>query len=134
MRSDEPAPGRMCRGATPRASAIARTRPSQEELRSIGIETFPGVANFLLCRLPADGPDAATLVARCRERDVFIRDAAQMGSRLGARFVRIAVKDADTNVQILHAVSYGLGVQWRGDDVAADQIATSNSALNLLST
>ena len=120
------------------AARYAQTRQLRSfldaELRSIGIETFPGVANFLLCRLPADGPDAATLVARCRERDVFIRDAAQMGSRLGARFVRIAVKDADTNVQILHAVSYGLGVQWRGDDVAADQIATSNSALNLLST
>lgn len=64
-------------------------------------DVLPGIANFLLCHLPDDGPDAATLVRRCRERDLFIRDAALMGADMGGRTVRIAVKDRETNGRML---------------------------------
>jgi hypothetical protein len=53
--------------------------------------------------------DAATLVARCRERGVFIRDASAMGRSLGggagAGYVRIAVKDARGNARVVEGVS-----------------------------
>jgi histidinol-phosphate/aromatic aminotransferase/cobyric acid decarboxylase-like protein/GNAT superfamily N-acetyltransferase len=70
------------------------------ELRELGWEVIPGVANFLLCHLPDSGPTAAELVTRGRERGLFLRDAARMGARLGDRALRVAVKDADTNRRI----------------------------------
>lgn len=66
-------------------------------LEALGWKVLPGIANFLLCQLPATGPTAAELVAACRAQGLFLRDAAAMGSRLGDRAVRIAVKDAATN-------------------------------------
>ncbi|HKS36484.1 MAG TPA: aminotransferase class I/II-fold pyridoxal phosphate-dependent enzyme [Verrucomicrobiae bacterium] len=67
------------------------------QLRALGWEIVPDVANFLLCHLPDAGPDAATVVAQCRKHGLFLRDAAMMGSRLGRHAIRIGVKDADTN-------------------------------------
>ena len=66
-------------------------------LRALGCEVVPGVANFILCHLPDGGPDAATVVQRCRRHNLFLRDTAEMGSRLGLRALRIAVKDGATN-------------------------------------
>ncbi|HVM60824.1 MAG TPA: aminotransferase class I/II-fold pyridoxal phosphate-dependent enzyme [Verrucomicrobiae bacterium] len=66
-----------------------------------GFTVFPGVANFLLCQLPPDGPDAAAVVHRCRSRGLFVRDASKMSAHLGDRAIRIAVKDAATNQRIV---------------------------------
>jgi histidinol-phosphate/aromatic aminotransferase/cobyric acid decarboxylase-like protein len=66
-----------------------------------GWEIVRGVANFLLCHSPVDGPDAATLVQQCRERGLFLRDAGAMGRNLGTNTVRIAVKDAETNARMV---------------------------------
>ncbi len=72
-----------------------------ESLTRLGWEVVPGCANFLLCFLPESGPDAIRLIKRCRERDLFLRDAEPMGSQLGERAVRIAVKDAATNERMI---------------------------------
>ncbi|MCI0651200.1 MAG: histidinol-phosphate aminotransferase family protein [Planctomycetes bacterium] len=78
--------------------ATARLRAGLEvRLRGIGLEVFPGIANFLLCRLPGDGPTADWMVQGARERGLFFRDAARMGASLGPRFIRVAVKDEATN-------------------------------------
>jgi len=66
-----------------------------------GWEIIPGVANFLLCHLPDDGPDAATYVKQCRGRGLFLRDAGAMGRALGNRALRLAVKDAETNRRMI---------------------------------
>ena len=66
-------------------------------LQPLGWEIIPSAANFFLGHLPEAGPDAATLIARCRERGLFLRDAAAMGTQLGPRAIRLAVKDAATN-------------------------------------
>lgn len=72
------------------------------ELRQLdGWEVLPGIANFVLCHLPPDGPDAATLVADCRRHGLFLRDADAMGSTFGGRAVRVAVKDRATNARML---------------------------------
>lgn len=73
-------------------------------------EILPGIANFLLCHLPVDGPGAAEIVRRCRAYGLFLRDVGAMGSRLGQHALRIAVKDAETNqrmVEILKRVLIG---------------------------
>jgi histidinol-phosphate/aromatic aminotransferase/cobyric acid decarboxylase-like protein len=61
-----------------------------------GWNIIPGTANFLLCHLPEHGMDAATLVKASRAQGLFLRDAGVMGRNLGARAIRIAVKDAAT--------------------------------------
>jgi len=69
-------------------------------LVGLGWEVIPGTANFLLCHLPKDGPLAADVVSLCRERGLFLRDAKKMGTRMGERAIRVAVKDAGTNRRI----------------------------------
>ena len=78
-------------------------------LRMLGLDVFSGIANFVLGLLPIDGPDAATVVERCQRRGLFIRDAAQMGTRLGSRVVRVAVKDGPTNARMVEILAEALG-------------------------
>ena len=68
-------------------------------------QVLPGIANFLLCHVPEDGPDAATIVKLCRARGLFVRDAGAMGRNLGKHTLRIAVKDAETNERMLRIIA-----------------------------
>lgn len=72
-----------------------------EDLEALGWSVIPGAANFLLSHLPQEGPSARELVATCRERGLYLRDAAAMGTSLGERAIRIAVKDAATNRRMI---------------------------------
>jgi histidinol-phosphate/aromatic aminotransferase/cobyric acid decarboxylase-like protein len=75
-------------------------------LRELGIrEIVPGVANFVLFHLEPEHPTAVDLVKACRERGVFFRDISKMGTRVGTRAVRIAVKDAATNAKVLEKLA-----------------------------
>jgi histidinol-phosphate/aromatic aminotransferase/cobyric acid decarboxylase-like protein len=74
-------------------------------LARLGWDVVPGVANFLLCHLPEDGPDAATVVLRAREHGVFVRDVGAMGTSLGTHSIRVAVKDGHANQRVLQALS-----------------------------
>jgi histidinol-phosphate/aromatic aminotransferase/cobyric acid decarboxylase-like protein len=77
------------------------------DLEHFGWKVLPGIANFLLCLLPENGPSAAEVVRLCRARNLYLRDAAVMGSQLGTHTIRIAVKDGPTNqrmVEVLHEV------------------------------
>lgn len=74
------------------------------DLHALGWQVLPGVANFLLCHLGQAGPDAETVVHRCRERKLFVRHAAQMGASLGPRTIRLAVKDAATNRRMVAVI------------------------------
>ena len=76
-----------------------------EGLAALGLHVLPGVANFVLCHLPLDCPPASRVVVRCRNRGLFLRDAAAMGSRLGTHTLRIAVKDAATNERMLEILA-----------------------------
>ena len=77
-------------------------------LRLLKLDVVPGQANFLLAHLPANGPDAETFTARCRERGLFLRNAAGMGTGLGDRTVRLAVKDAATQHRMLEIMRAAL--------------------------
>jgi len=71
------------------------------DLETLGLDVVPGIANFLLVHLPPYGPDARTVVGRCRLHDVFLRDAGEMGAALGDRALRIAVRDREANQRVL---------------------------------
>jgi len=80
-----------------------------EELRArIEIEVTPSVTNFVLCHLPPDGPDAATVARRCRREGLFVRDAARISPRLGPHALRIAVKDEATNRRVTEILARAL--------------------------
>jgi len=59
---------------------------------------------LVLCYLPPSGPDAATIRARCREHNVFLRNGASISDVLGTHTLRIAVKDAASNLRIVSAL------------------------------
>jgi histidinol-phosphate/aromatic aminotransferase/cobyric acid decarboxylase-like protein len=75
-----------------------------ELLQPLNWEIIAGVTNFILCHLPEKGPDAVILIARCRERGLFLRDVSAMGAQLGDRAVRLAVKDAATNQRMVKII------------------------------
>ncbi len=70
-----------------------------------GWEVLPGIANFLLCHLPAVGPTAAQIVKQCRTEGLFLRDVGAMGRNFGTHALRIAVKDAVTNQRMVAIMS-----------------------------
>jgi histidinol-phosphate/aromatic aminotransferase/cobyric acid decarboxylase-like protein len=87
------------------ARRYRQTHALREELatglRTVsGLDVLAGSTNSVLCHLPDDGPTVATVVTRCRERGLFIRDAGATSATLGQRVLRVAVKDADTNQRI----------------------------------
>jgi histidinol-phosphate/aromatic aminotransferase/cobyric acid decarboxylase-like protein len=74
-------------------------------LRSIGIrEIVPGTANFVMCHLEPEHPTAADVVAESRKGGVFLRDVCLMGSEIGSRALRIAVKNKETNAIIVETL------------------------------
>jgi histidinol-phosphate/aromatic aminotransferase/cobyric acid decarboxylase-like protein len=94
------------------AARYAETHMLREELaaelRKLGWRVLPGRASFLLCELPENGMSTAEFVAACQQQGLFLRNPASMGSDLGARAIRVAVKDAATNrrmIEIIRRVS-----------------------------
>jgi histidinol-phosphate/aromatic aminotransferase/cobyric acid decarboxylase-like protein len=79
----------------------------EEALRTIDcrLEVIPGTANFVLCHLPADGPDAATVLSHCQARGVFLRNAGGVNSILGRHAIRIAVKAAEVQAKLLEVLA-----------------------------
>jgi histidinol-phosphate/aromatic aminotransferase/cobyric acid decarboxylase-like protein len=76
-----------------------------EGLRSIGIrEIVPGEANFLMFHLDESQPNASQIIDVARTEGVFVRDIASMGSELGSRALRIAIKDAAGNKRVLQTL------------------------------
>jgi len=91
------------------AGRYAETHSLREQLaaglRVFGWKIIPGIANFVLCHLPPNGPTAAAVANRCRVQGLFLRDAGAMGSQLGRHALRIAVKDAATNARMLEILA-----------------------------
>jgi histidinol-phosphate/aromatic aminotransferase/cobyric acid decarboxylase-like protein len=79
------------------------------QLRGLGLDVVEGTANFLLCHLPPDGPDAARVVDDCRSQGVFLRDVSGLSAQLGRRAIRAAVKDARDNGRIVETLREAKG-------------------------
>ena len=78
------------------------------QLRQLGLDVVDGSANFLLCHLPEEGPDAQALVGNCRRSGIFLRDLSSSSLQLGDRAIRIAVKDAKDNDRAIKAIATAL--------------------------
>jgi histidinol-phosphate/aromatic aminotransferase/cobyric acid decarboxylase-like protein/GNAT superfamily N-acetyltransferase len=89
-----------CYAQTHAFRAILRT-----QLEKLGWQVVPGCANFLLAHLPEYGPSAQQLIQGCQRQGLFLRDASCMGSNLGPRAVRVAVKDPATNTRMLAIIA-----------------------------
>lgn len=81
------------------------TRHLREELakglQNLGLNVLPGCANFVLCHLSPNQPEASELAKACRQFNLFVRDVASMGKCFDKRMLRIAVKDQKTNFTML---------------------------------
>jgi histidinol-phosphate/aromatic aminotransferase/cobyric acid decarboxylase-like protein/GNAT superfamily N-acetyltransferase len=97
-------------------------------LRRLGCDVIDGVANFLLCHLPAHAPATADVLADCRARDLFIRDASPMGRSLGPRAIRLAVKDAVTNARMLALLNDALMPKAAASSLPRSHRHSSNDA------
>ena len=78
------------------------------------LEVLEGPANFLLAFLPEDGPSAATVVERCQQEGVFLRDAMSTGEHVGRFTLRVAVKGAKDNARIVRALTRALDADAMG--------------------
>lgn len=92
------------------AARYAETHILREELARelkgrLEWECVPGIANFVLCHLPAEGPIAAWFCKACRREGVYLRDASSMSLSLGSRALRIAVKDCPANSRIVDVLA-----------------------------
>ena len=91
-----------------RETHALRTRLADDLLALGDLDITPGVANYLLCQLPADGPTAHEVIERCRRENLFFRDASATSDSLGPWSVRVAVKDAATNCRMVGILSHAL--------------------------
>ncbi len=71
------------------------------DLRQLGWTPVPGIANFLLCRLPENGRSTDQMIRDAREHGLFLRNSAPSGIADGSRWIRIAVKDQETNQRMI---------------------------------
>ena len=71
------------------------------DLRALGWDILPGSANFLLCHTPPGLP-AARVAARCREHGLWLRQVNPSDSDNSDGPLRIAVKDAPTNLRMVN--------------------------------
>ena len=88
------------------SGCLRKTRRTPE---AAGCQPIKRINPF--AHLPANGPDAEEFTARCRKRGLFLRNAAGMGTGLGDRAVRIAVKDAITQRQMLETMRTALTLE-----------------------
>jgi len=106
----------------------AETRILREELAlglsRLGWEVVPGCANFLLCHLPPDQAEASVLISVCRRYGLFLRNVVSMGQCFDNHTIRIAVKDAETNLKMLSILQKVLSENKLGSaDVPVPELA-----------
>jgi threonine-phosphate decarboxylase len=65
-------------------------------LESLGVKVFSGEANYLLCRLPADAPDALELKERLYQQGLLVR-ACDDFVALDECYLRVAVLGREAN-------------------------------------
>src|SRR5262249_45249005 len=90
----------------------AQTRVLREHLtlslkQVLGLSPYAGTANFLLVDYPDRLPEAAAFLQHCGKRRLLLRDTRSMGNTTRSHSFRVAVKDSQTNeniVQILQEV------------------------------
>lgn len=83
---------------------ILREEFCKELLKFTSLEVLQSKANFILCYLPENGPDAASIVSKCKEMGLYLRDVSNMGNNFNRHTIRIAIKDPETNQRMLEII------------------------------
>ena len=83
---------------------ILREEFSKELLKFTPLEVLQSKANFILCYLPENGPYAASIVSKCKEMNLYLRDVSNMGNNFNKHTIRIAIKDQETNQRMLEII------------------------------
>lgn len=97
-------------------------RKMQRSLQELGFRVFPGVANYLLAYLPAEsGFSSAEFVKKCTSMGLFLRDAHGMGVSLPNIAVRLAVRMAKQNEQLIHIVGCILSSRRHSSPLTQDE-------------
>lgn len=78
------------------------------DLAALGLDVLPSTTNFVLAHLPPTAPTAAEVTRRAAARGVFVRDLTGVGTVLGERAIRVAVKDAPTASRVVAALAASL--------------------------
>jgi histidinol-phosphate/aromatic aminotransferase/cobyric acid decarboxylase-like protein len=84
---------------------VLREEFSKELMKIKSIEVLQSKANFVLCSLPENGPDAATVVSKCKEMGLFLRDVSNMGHNFNKHTLRIAIKNKETIIKMLEIIT-----------------------------
>jgi threonine-phosphate decarboxylase len=85
--------------------AAADRQCLRDRLSNLGIETFESAGNFLLLRLPDLGPDSTSLrAALIAGHHIIVRDCRSFEGMENGRFVRVAVRTAEENIQLVDAI------------------------------
>lgn len=80
-----------------------------EQMSALGVEVFPGTANYLLVRLP-DGVDGFKVWRRLIvERLIVVRNCASFEG-LTSQYLRIAVRDRVANQKLVNALTHVLSL------------------------
>jgi histidinol-phosphate/aromatic aminotransferase/cobyric acid decarboxylase-like protein/GNAT superfamily N-acetyltransferase len=74
---------------------------SKELMKINSIKVVQSIANFILCYLPENGPNAETVVSKCKEYGLYIRDVSNMGTNFDKHTIRIAIKNRETNQKMI---------------------------------
>jgi histidinol-phosphate/aromatic aminotransferase/cobyric acid decarboxylase-like protein/GNAT superfamily N-acetyltransferase len=90
---------------------ILREEFCRELLKFNSFEVLQSKANFVLCFLPENGPSAETIVSKCKEMGLFIRDVSNMGNNFNKHTIRIAIKDKETNQKMIEIIKQVLDDQ-----------------------
>lgn len=78
----------------------------QASLEALGFRVFPSVANYLLTYLPPEsGYSSTAFVEDCRAKNLFVRDAQNMGVSLPRNAVRFAIRNEDENAKMIEIIS-----------------------------
>ena len=81
------------------------------QLIDMGFTTYPSVANYILTELPKSvAYSSLQFIMKCREYDIFIRDAENMGTTLDSRYVRFAVRSRAENNRVIDCLAKVLSV------------------------
>lgn len=95
------------RAATLQALPILR-RELAAGLERLACTVYPSAANYLLCRLPDRAPSAGEVATQLRRQRILVRICADF-SGLDERYLRLAVRSAGDNRQLLAVLAGELG-------------------------
>ncbi len=76
-----------------------------DALTKLGIRVWPSVTNFLLLKPPTGSPPVGLLCERLiREHQIVVRDCSSYEGLEADMYMRVAVKDRDADLKLIHAL------------------------------